>query len=293
MGATPWSSGRVFNDWLVHSRSDIALLTTELKTGPYPYAGIPWYSTAFGRDGIITALQTLWLEPALARGVLNFLGDHQATEFQPFSDAEPGKIMHETRSGEMNALRELPFGRYYGGVDTTPLFVCLAVAYAEQTGDMALIDRLWPHLCAAAGWMESFTERNPHGFITYQRMEGSGLLNQGWKDSQDSRLPQAMAACRPVRSRWSRCRATPSTPIAAWPIWPAGAAIAPRPIIGKSSPTRSGTGWKPNSGWRRPAIMPWRSTARASNARSAPRTPAIFCSSACPARSGRRASPSG
>ena len=186
MGATPWSSGRVFNDWLVHSRSDIALLTTELKTGPYPYAGIPWYSTAFGRDGIITALQTLWLEPALARGVLNFLGDHQATEFQSFSDAEPGKIMHETRSGEMNALRELPFGRYYGGVDTTPLFVCLAVAYAEQTGDMELIDRLWPHLTAAAGWMESFTERNPHGFITYQRMEGSGLLNQGWKDSQDS-----------------------------------------------------------------------------------------------------------
>jgi glycogen debranching enzyme/glycosyltransferase involved in cell wall biosynthesis len=186
MGATPWSSGRVFNDWLVHSRSDIALLTTELATGPYPYAGIPWYSTAFGRDGIISALQTMWLEPALARGVLNFLADHQATEFQPFSDAEPGKIMHETRSGEMNALRELPFGRYYGGVDTTPLFVCLAVAYAEQTGDMALIDRLWPHLCAAADWMESFTQRNPHGFITYQRMEGSGLLNQGWKDSQDS-----------------------------------------------------------------------------------------------------------
>jgi len=186
MGATPWSSGRVFNDWLVHARSDIALLTTELATGPYPYAGIPWYSTAFGRDGIITALQTLWLEPALARGVLNFLADHQATEFQPFSDAEPGKIMHETRSGEMNALRELPFGRYYGGVDTTPLFVCLAVAYADQTGDMAVIDRLWPALLAAADWMESFTQRNPHGFITYQRMEGSGLLNQGWKDSQDS-----------------------------------------------------------------------------------------------------------
>ena len=186
MGATPWSSGRVFNDWLVHSRSDIALLTTELETGPYPYAGIPWYSTAFGRDGIITALQTLWLEPVLARGVLNFLADHQATEFQPFSDAEPGKIMHERRSGEMNALRELPFGRYYGGVDTTPLFVCLAVAYAEQTGDMAQIDTLWPSLCAAAQWMENFTQRNPHGFITYQRMEGSGLLNQGWKDSQDS-----------------------------------------------------------------------------------------------------------
>lgn len=185
-GATVWSSGRIFNDWLVRSRSDIALLTTQLASGPYPYAGIPWYSTAFGRDGIITALQTLWLEPALAKGVLCFLADHQATDFQPFSDAEPGKIMHETRRGEMNALSELPFGRYYGGVDSTPLFICLAVAYAKRTGDMALIEGLWPALTAAAAWMESFGQRNPHGFITYQRMEGSGLLNQGWKDSPDS-----------------------------------------------------------------------------------------------------------
>jgi glycogen debranching enzyme/glycosyltransferase involved in cell wall biosynthesis len=185
-GAVLWSSGRIFNDWLVHARSDLALLTTELPTGPYPYAGIPWYSTAFGRDGIISALQTLWLEPVLAKGVLNFLAEHQATEFQPYSDAEPGKIMHETRRGEMTALRELPFARYYGGVDTTPLFICLAVAYAKRTGDMELIDRLWPHLCAAADWMESFNARNPHGFITYQRMESSGLLNQGWKDSADA-----------------------------------------------------------------------------------------------------------
>jgi glycogen debranching enzyme/glycosyltransferase involved in cell wall biosynthesis len=185
-GATLWSSGRIFNDWLVHARSDIALLTTETSTGPYPYAGIPWFSTAFGRDGIITAMQTLWLEPVLAQGVLRFLADHQATDFQPFSDAEPGKIMHETRRGEMNALLELPFGRYYGGVDTTPLYICLAVAYAERSGDMDLIDQLWASLQAAAGWMESFVERNPHGFITYQRMEGSGLLNQGWKDSHDA-----------------------------------------------------------------------------------------------------------
>jgi len=185
-GATLWSSGRIFNDWLVRSRSDIALLTTQLASGPYPYAGIPWYSTAFGRDGIISALQTLWLEPALAHGVLGFLAEHQAADFLPFSDAEPGKIMHETRRGEMNALRELPFGRYYGGVDTTPLFICLAAAYAERTGDMALIDHLWPSLRAAAGWMENFSRHNPHGFITYQRMEGSGLLNQGWKDSHDA-----------------------------------------------------------------------------------------------------------
>ena len=141
-GATVFSSGRVFNDWLSRARADIALLTTELPTGPYPYAGIPWFSTAFGRDGVISALQMLWLDPALARGVLAFLAQHQATETSPFSDSQPGKIMHETRKGEMAVLRELPFGRYYGGVDTTPLYIYLASAYAARTGDMAFIDTL-------------------------------------------------------------------------------------------------------------------------------------------------------
>jgi glycogen debranching enzyme len=110
-GATVQSSGRVFNDWLIRARADIALLTTDLDTGPYPYAGIPWFSTAFGRDGVISAIQMLWLDPRLALGVLSFLAEHQSTESSVFSDAEPGKIMHETRKGEMAVLRELPFGR--------------------------------------------------------------------------------------------------------------------------------------------------------------------------------------
>jgi glycogen debranching enzyme len=96
-------------------------LTTELDTGPYPYAGIPWFSTPFGRDAIITAWQVLWIEPSLARGVLSYLAEHQAVEVSAFRDSAPGKIMHETRKGEMTALGELPFGRYYGGVDTTPI----------------------------------------------------------------------------------------------------------------------------------------------------------------------------
>ncbi|MER9094534.1 hypothetical protein NKI34_26230 [Mesorhizobium sp. M0700] len=110
-GATVFSSGRVFNDWLARTRADIALLTTDLATGPYPYAGIPWFSTAFGRDGVISALQMLWLNPELARGVLVFLARYQSTETSVFGDADPGKIMHETRKGEMAVLRELPFGR--------------------------------------------------------------------------------------------------------------------------------------------------------------------------------------
>jgi len=183
-GATLHSSGRVFNDWMARARADVALLTTELATGPYPYAGIPWFSTAFGRDGVISALQMLWLNPGLARGVLAFLAQHQATETSPFSDSEPGKIMHETRKGEMVALSELPFGRYYGGVDTTPLYIHLACAYADRTGDTAFIDDLWPSLCAAAEWIE--TASRSTGFLTYQRAAESGLANQGWKDSFDS-----------------------------------------------------------------------------------------------------------
>ena len=183
-GATLHSSGRVFNDWMERARADVALLTTELATGPYPYAGIPWFSTAFGRDGVISALQMLWLNPGLARGVLAFLAQHQATETSPFSDSEPGKIMHETRKGEMVALSELPFGRYYGGVDTTPLYIHLACAYADRTGDTAFIDTLWPSLCAAAEWIE--TASRSTGFLTYQRAAESGLANQGWKDSFDS-----------------------------------------------------------------------------------------------------------
>ncbi|RWE51198.1 MAG: amylo-alpha-1,6-glucosidase [Mesorhizobium sp.] len=183
-GATVRSSGRVFNDWVERARADVALLTTELATGPYPYAGIPWFSTAFGRDGVISGLQMLWLNPGLARGVLAFLAEHQATETSPFSDSQPGKIMHETRKGEMAALRELPFGRYYGGVDTTPLYIHLACAYADRTGDMAFIDTLWPSLKAAAEWTEEASRAT--GFVTYQRAAESGLANQGWKDSIDS-----------------------------------------------------------------------------------------------------------
>ncbi|MBS3652210.1 amylo-alpha-1,6-glucosidase [Pseudaminobacter sp. 19-2017] len=185
-GALVYSSGRVFNDWLTRTRADIALLTTELETGPYPYAGIPWFSTAFGRDGVISAMQMLWLNPGLARGVLTFLASHQATETSPFSDSEPGKIMHETRKGEMAVLRELPFARYYGGVDTTPLYIYLASAYAARTGDLEFVDHMWPSLCAAADWIEQACARDPDGFLTYRRAAGSGLSNQGWKDSADA-----------------------------------------------------------------------------------------------------------
>jgi glycogen debranching enzyme len=185
-GAKIKTSGRLFNDWIEKSRADLALLTTRMETGPYPYAGIPWFSTAFGRDAIITAWQILWFEPSLAKGVLTYLAAHQAEEVSAFRDSAPGKIMHETRKGEMPAMGEVPFARYYGGVDTTPLFVALAGAYAERTGDLALIEDLWPALTAATAWMEHFGDSDGDGLIDYARGLDSGLANQGWKDSQDS-----------------------------------------------------------------------------------------------------------
>lgn len=185
-GASISTSGRLFDQWVDRSRADLALLTTALPTGPYPYAGIPWFATQFGRDAIITALETLWLNPQLAAGVLSFLASTQATEESAFRDSQPGKIMHETRRGEMAALQEVPFGRYYGGVDTTPLFVMLAGAYERRTGDRALVDRIWDALVAATGWIERRLAASPTGFLDYARGENTGLVNQAWKDSHDS-----------------------------------------------------------------------------------------------------------
>jgi glycogen debranching enzyme len=185
-GATLSSSGRLFDLWLDKSRSDLALLTTSLTTGPYPYAGIPWFATQFGRDAIITALQTLWINPDLAAGVLSFLASTQAHEESTFRDSQPGKIMHETRRGEMAVLGEVPFGCYYGGVDTTPLFVMLAGAYELHTGDATVVDRIWNALLAATQWIERRLAASPTGFLDYARGERSGLVNQAWKDSHDS-----------------------------------------------------------------------------------------------------------
>lgn len=180
------TSNATFDDWLRCSRGDLDMLVTRTESGLYPYAGVPWFSTAFGRDGLITALESLWIDPDLAAGTLSFLAANQATTTDPKAEAEPGKILHETRLGEMAALGEVPFGRYYGTVDATPLFVVLAAAYYERTGDRALIAKLWPHIEAALAWMERYGDVDGDGFVEYRRKAEGGLDNQGWKDSSDA-----------------------------------------------------------------------------------------------------------
>jgi glycogen debranching enzyme len=179
------SSDRL-NAWIARSESDLRMLTEGNPEGEYPYAGVPWFSTVFGRDGIITAMECLWVDPNMGRGVLSYLAETQATEENAAQDAEPGKIIHEIRRGEMATLGEVPFGRYYGSVDATPLFVMLAGEYFQRTNDQVFVKEVWPHVEAALGWIERCGDSDGDGYVEYQQKSSRGLLQQGWKDSNDS-----------------------------------------------------------------------------------------------------------
>ncbi|HEY6723621.1 MAG TPA: glycogen debranching N-terminal domain-containing protein [Polyangiaceae bacterium] len=185
-GAQIRCSSETYSVWFARSRADLNMMCVRTEDGPFPYAGVPWFSAPFGRDALITALSTLWMAPNIARGVLAHLARLQSTETNAAMDAEPGKILHESRHGEMCALGEVPFARYYGSVDSTPLFVMLAGRYLHVTGDVQFVQRLLPNVQAALRWIDEFGDRDGDGFLEYHRQAADGLVQQGWKDSSDS-----------------------------------------------------------------------------------------------------------
>ncbi|AYC41410.1 MULTISPECIES: amylo-alpha-1,6-glucosidase [Streptomyces] len=167
--------------------ADLASLQVP-ATGPdgedlrVPAAGAPWFLTLLGRDALLTSLFALPYRPQLAAATLPALAATQATETDAASVAQPGKIVHEVRHGELAHFGQVPYGRYYGSVDATPLFLVLLGAYVEQTGDVSLARRLESHARAAIGWMLDHGGLTSRGYLVYRADQG-GLANQNWKDS--------------------------------------------------------------------------------------------------------------
>ena len=166
--------------------SDLRALMTPSEDGEMIAAGIPWYVASFGRDALLTSLEMLVLTPEPARRSLVHLARMQAQTDDPYRDAEPGKILHELRQGELARSGSIPHSPYYGTVDATPLFLMLASAFWRWTADRDTIEKLEPALDAALQWIDGYGDRDGDGFVEYLSRSPSGLHNHGWKDSQHS-----------------------------------------------------------------------------------------------------------
>ena len=171
------------NNLIEQAEQDIYLLLQSFNGRKVLAAGIPWYSTLFGRDAIIAAQQTLMFDPDIARDTLITLANYQGKATSSWHDEEPGKVMHELRLGEMARCHEIPHTPYYGTIDATPLWVLLYLDYFEWTGDRNTLDQLWPNALAAMDWIEEAAD--DRGYLCYERQSHRGLDNQGWKDSDD------------------------------------------------------------------------------------------------------------
>ena len=180
------TSNQIANSLLARSLGDLAALTTANQRGHTIMAGIPWFATVFGRDSLITALSVLPFFPELSAGVLRTLASLQGSAENDARDEQPGKILHEMRACEMANTGEIPFGRYYGSIDSTPLFLWLIGRYVSTTGDLSLAEELWPNVERALDWLGNHGDRDGDGYLEYMRETPRGLANQGWKDSLDA-----------------------------------------------------------------------------------------------------------
>jgi len=198
------------NDVLERGLRDLRLLLLSFPTGSYMAAGIPWFAVPFGRDGIITALEMLAVNPDIAPGTLRYLAARQGQRVDPSRDEEPGKIMHEMRAGELARSGAVPFDPYYGSVDATPLFLVLlgrTVAWLGDAGQgLALAREMEGAMRAALAWLDDYGDIDGDGYVEFERKAGRGIANQGWKDSGDSlqfpdgTYPQAPIALVEVQS---------------------------------------------------------------------------------------------
>ncbi len=189
------TDNEVFDQFLQRSIYDLRILTEELPTGLFPVAGIPWFAVPFGRDALITAMQTLIFDPQLAVGTLRFLARHQGKVVNDWNEEEPGKILHELRAGEMTVLREMPHVPYYGSVDSTPLFLLLFAESMRWLNSDGLYKELLPNIKAALDWIDHYGDKDGDGFIEYHCHNDRGVKNQGWKDNafslqfRDGKIP--------------------------------------------------------------------------------------------------------
>ncbi len=180
------TSNALFNRVLRRSFLDLAMLAMRQKGDRFFAAGVPWYVALFGRDSLITALEVLAYEPAIARNTLDILAQYQGTKVDEYRDEEPGKILHELRVGEKANLHEVPSTPYYGTIDATPLFLILLSEYVFWTGDLDYFKTMEKHVERAVAWMEKYGDSDGDGFLDYASKSDKGLANQGWKDSGNS-----------------------------------------------------------------------------------------------------------
>jgi glycogen debranching enzyme len=180
------SDNALFNGLIERAMHDLRALIMPAPGGQIVSAGIPWYGAAFGRDALVTAGEAILLNQDLSLDALRVLARLQARDDDPWRDAEPGKILHELRVGELARAGIIPHTPYYGTVDATPLFLIRAADYYKWTGDLETLRRLRPALDAALAWIDEHGDRDGDGFVEYERRSPGGLQNQGWKDSHDS-----------------------------------------------------------------------------------------------------------